>query len=218
MTKSRIFVVDDHPIVVQGLTQLINQEEDLEICGHAGDGVSAMKAVDGAKPDLVITDISLPGIDGLELVKNLKAKYPRIPILVLSMFDENIYARRALRAGALGYIMKDKVAQDLVTAIKTALRGKISLSSNISSHIIQEYVFQGNNDALPSIEHLTDRELEVFHQIGKGKSTREIAEGLHLSTKTIETYRSKIKEKLRLENSSQLVQRAVHWVQSTGEI
>ena len=213
--KSRVFVVDDHPIVRQGLALLINREDDLAVCGEAEDAQAAIQAVATAKPDILIVDISLNGPDGLDLLKDVRMRYPELPVLILSMHDESIYAERALRAGAQGYIMKQEATEKVLVAVRRILSHEIYISERIANRMLQRYI--GNRSAArpASIADLTDRELEVFRLIGEGHSTRQIAEELHISVKTVESYQAHIKEKLSLRSARELVQHAIQW--SIGE-
>ena len=209
--KSKIFVVDDHPIVRQGLGLLINREPDMIVCGAAEEAQSALRAIPGLQPDVLMVDISLSGPDGLELVKTIRTRDANLPILVLSMHDESIYAERALRAGANGYIMKQEATEKVLVAIRRILRGDVYLSDRVSSKMLQNYV-RGSSTARESpVADLSDRELEVFRLVGEGHGTRQIAEELHLSVKTVETYQAHIKEKLSLRNARELVQHAIEW-------
>jgi DNA-binding NarL/FixJ family response regulator len=209
--KKAVFVVDDHPIVRQGLTLLINQESDLTVCGEAEEMQSALASIFAVKPDIVIVDISLNGPDGLELLKNVRISSPRLPVLVLSMHDESIYAERALRAGANGYIMKQEATEKVLVALRRILSGEIYVSDKIANSMLQHYVRGANPSEHSSIAELTDRELEVFRLIGEGHGTRQIAEALHLSIKTVESYQAHIKEKLALRSARELVQHAIEW-------
>jgi len=211
--KHKVLIVDDHPIVRQGLRSLINQENDLHVCGEAGGAGEALKALNTLKPDLLLVDISLKGPDGLELTKSVRALEPDLPILIVSMHDETLYAERVLRAGANGYIMKEEVAQNVVQAIRKVLGGDIYMSDRMRQKILRGVAGQRSNTTTSAIERLSDRELEVFRLIGQGHGTRNIAEELHLSVKTIETYRAHIKEKLGLNNATELVRQAVQWVE-----
>ena len=209
--KSKIFVVDDHPIVRQGLGLLINREPDMIVCGAAEEAQSALRAIPTVQPDVMVVDISLNGPDGLELVKTIRTRDANLPILVLSMHDESIYAERALRAGANGYIMKQEATEKVLVAIRRILRGEVYLSDRVSSKMLQQYV-RGSSTARESpVADLSDRELEVFRLVGEGHGTRQIAEELHLSVKTVETYQAHIKEKLSLRNARELVQHAIEW-------
>src|SRR5271163_1763285 len=209
--KKKIFVVDDHPIVRQGLSLLINQEADLSVCGEAEEMHSALRAIQAANPDILIVDISLNGPDGLELLKNARITSPRLPVLILSMHDESIYAERALRAGANGYIMKQEATEKVLVAVRRILSGEIYVSDRIANSMLQHYVRGSHPSERSSVAELTDRELEVFRLIGEGLGTRQIAETLHLSVKTVESYQAHIKEKLCLRSARELVQHAVEW-------
>lgn len=209
--KKTVFVVDDHPIVRQGLTLLINQETDLAVCGEAEEMHSALRAIMTIRPDILIVDISLNGPDGLELLKHIRINSPRLPVLILSMHDESIYAERALRAGANGYIMKQEATEKVLVALRRILSGEIYVSDRIANSMLQHYVRGANLSEHSSVSELTDRELEVFRLIGEGHGTRQIADELHLSVKTVESYQAHIKEKLSLRNSRELVQHAVQW-------
>jgi DNA-binding NarL/FixJ family response regulator len=209
--KKTVFVVDDHPIVRQGLALLINQEADLAVCGEAEEMHSALSAIPAAKPDILIVDISLNGPDGLELLKHIRLTSPRLPVLILSMHDESIYAERALRAGANGYIMKQEATEKVLEALRRILSGEIYVSDRVANNMLQHYVRGINSVQGSEISELTDRELEVFRLIGEGHGTRQIAEALHLSVKTVESYQAHIKDKLSLRSARELVQHAVEW-------
>ena len=211
LKKKTVFVVDDHPIVRQGLTLLIDREADLSVCGEAEEMHAALRAIPTLHPDILIVDISLNGPDGLELLKNVRITWPRLPVLVLSMHDESIYAERALRAGANGYIMKQEATEKVLVALRRILSGEIYVSSRVANSMLQHYVRGANPSEHSSIAELTDRELEVFRLIGEGHGTRQIAEALHLSVKTVESYQAHIKEKLCLRSARELVQHAVQW-------
>ena len=210
--RTRILIVDDHPIVRKGIADLVGQKPDFLVCGDADRVEDALPAIDELKPDLVIVDLSLKGAGGLELLKDLKIRHPEIPALVLSMHDETLFAERALRAGARGYVMKQEAVNELEHAIRRVLSGKIYLSQAMSDRLLH-MVSQGEKirDRSP-MERLSDRELEVFEMIGRGLPMREIAKELHLSVKTIETHRAHIKEKLSITSAVQLVQHATQWV------
>jgi len=209
--KKRIFIVDDHPMMRQGLAQLIGAESDLAICGEAENAESALDSIGTLKPDLVLADISLPGKNGLELIKDFHAIQSDLPILVISMHDESLYAERVLRAGGRGYIMKQEGGKKLMQAIRQVLEGKIYVSEKMSADILE--IFSGRRAGTESspVKKLTDREFEVFQLIGQGKGTRDIAEKLHLSVKTVEVHRANIKAKLKLKSSSELIRFAVRW-------
>jgi DNA-binding NarL/FixJ family response regulator len=209
--KSTIFLVDDHPIVRQGLALLINREADLRVCGDAEEAGSALQRIDELKPDLAVVDISLNGPDGLDLLKNIRARHPNLPVLILSMLDESLYAERALRDGASGYIMKQEATERVLVAIRRILGGEIYVSDRMASRMLHRFVGGSSPEPQSPIAGLTDRELEVFRLIGEGHGTRQIAEELHLSVKTVESYQAHIKDKLSLKNARELVQRAIQW-------
>lgn len=212
--KRQIVIVDDHPVVRQGLSQLINQEADLFVCGTAEDIPGALKLIAASRPEVVIVDLSLKDASGLELIKDIKTRHPKTLILVLSMLDESFYAERVLRAGAQGYIMKEAAAEKVIVALRRILGGQVYLSDAMSSRILMGFVGgKPADDGLP-VKQLSDRELEVFEMIGQGIGTRQIAEKLHLSVKTIESHRANIKTKLKLNNAAELLQQAIMWVQS----
>jgi len=207
--KKTVFVVDDHPLLRQGLAMLINREPDLAVCGEAEEAQAALKAIALHPPDILIADISLNGPDGLDLLKNLRAYYPDLPVLILSMHDESIYAERALRAHANGYIMKQEATEKVLVAVRRILAGDIYLSDRMARKLLHQYISGSPANARSELSILSDRELEVFRLIGEGHSTRQIAEDLHLSVKTVETYQAHIKEKLLLRSGRELVQRAI---------
>jgi len=211
-SKSKVFLVDDHPIVRQGLTLLINREPDLAVCGEAEEAGPALQQIEALKPDIVLLDISLSGPDGLELLKSLRLRAPSLPVLMLSMHDESHYAERALRAGANGYIMKQEATEKVLVAIRRILDGDVYLSDSLANKMLHQFVGGPGAAKRSPIAGLTDRELEVFRLIGEGHVTRQIAEELHISVKTVESYQARIKEKLSLKNARELVQRAIQWV------
>jgi len=209
--KCRVLLVDDHPIVRQGLALLIDREADLSVCGEAEGAHSAYHAIETLRPDIVVLDISLSGPDGLDVLKEIRMKTGSLPVLILSMHDESIYAERAMRAGANGYIMKQEATEKVLVAIRRILQGEVYLSDRLTSTMLQQFV-RGTSPAKSSpLLALTDRELEVFRLIGEGHGTRQIADELHLSVKTIESYQAHIKEKLALRNARELVQHAIEW-------
>jgi DNA-binding NarL/FixJ family response regulator len=210
--KRRVLIVDDHPLMRQGLAQLINQQPDLAICGEAEDAPQALRQVSDLKPDVVIVDLSLKGSDGIELIKSLHLQYAQLPILVLSMHDEAIYAERALKAGAWGYIMKQEATNQVLSALRRVLAGEIHVSQSMSSRIVQGLVGGSGISKRSPLERLSDRELDVFCKIGRGAATKQVAAELHLSVKTIETYCAHIKEKLHLKSQRELLQHAIRWV------
>src|SRR5690242_11902345 len=192
--KSRILIVEDHPLFREGLVQMINRNATLSVCGQVADTGSALKSVAELKPDLVLVDISLEGGNGIDLIKNLKAKYGELPVLVISMHDESLYAERALRAGALGYVMKSESTRTVKAAIFKALEGEIFLSEKMSGSVLAK-LMRGKSDSPASpVDQLSDRELEVFQMLGEGKPTRQIAEELDLTIPTIHSFRNRIKE------------------------
>ena len=209
---TRILVVDDHPVVRKGIVQLIEGESDLQVCAEADSAAATLEALDSPLPDLVIVDLTLAGASGLGLIKDIKARHPDLPILVLSMHDESLYAERALRAGAAGYVMKQEATEHIVEAIRQVLGGQVYLSDRMAARLLHRVVGRTGTESRPSpIEALTDRELEVFQLVGQGLSTRQIAEQLFLSVKTVETHLEHIKTKLGLESGRELVRQAVRW-------
>jgi DNA-binding NarL/FixJ family response regulator len=210
----RVLIVDDHPLLRKGVSQLIDQEKDLAVVAEAEDGNKAITAIETTKPDVALIDITLSGASGIELLKNLKVLFPKLKMLVLSMHDESIYAPRALRAGASGYVMKQEGAEKVLTALRKVLRGEVYVSERLGSRMLHTLVKGRAPLSSSPAEQLSDRELEVFDLIGQGHGTRHIAEKLHLSIKTIESHRAHIKEKLNLQNANELVHHAIQWVQS----
>ena len=206
-----IIVVDDHPIVRQGLAKLLSDEKDLVLCGEAENARDGLQAIGKLKPDLAIVDISLAGKTGLELIKDVRAQYPQLPVLVLSMHDELIYAERALRAGARGYVMKQEGGKILVQAIRQVLSGEVYATPRISASILSRLSDGRARSARSPVENLTEREFEVFQLIGQGLATRQIAEQLHVSVKTVEVHRVHIKEKLHLVAGPALMHYAMSW-------
>jgi DNA-binding NarL/FixJ family response regulator len=204
-----VLLVDDHPIVRQGLALLIDREADLSVCGEAEGAHTAFHAIETLRPDIVLLDISLNGPDGLEVLKEIRMKSGSLPVLILSMHDESIYAERAMRAGANGYIMKQEATEKVLIAIRRILQGDVYLSDRLTTTMLQQYVRGGVTTKSSPLLNLTDRELEVFRLIGEGHGTRQIADELHLSVKTIESYQAHIKEKLALRNARELVQHAI---------
>ncbi len=207
----RIVIVDDHPLVRKGLLTLISQEADLQVVGEASDATNAARLAGEMLPDLMVVDLSLKGGNGLELVKQVSSSHPQIKLLVCSMHDESLFAERCLRAGASGYLNKDAASEQVIDAIRTILTGKTFISPQLAERLLNRIVTGGTNQ-VSAIETLTDRELEVFGLIGQGLTTRQIAERLHLSYKTIESYRENLKAKLSLKNAAELNRHAVHWV------
>jgi DNA-binding NarL/FixJ family response regulator len=206
---SKVFIVDDHPIVRQGLSLLINREPGLTVCGDAEEAGSALQKIESLKPDVVLLDISLNGPDGLDLLKEIRMRDANLPVLILSMLDELLYAERALRAGASGYIMKQEATEQVLVAIRRILGGEIYVSDRMANKMLHRFVGGSQPSARSPFANLSDRELEVFRLIGEGHGTRQIAEELHISVKTVESYQAHIKEKLALKNGRELVQRAI---------
>jgi DNA-binding NarL/FixJ family response regulator len=207
--KHKVFLVDDHGVLRQGMKKLIDLEKDFEVCGEAADAMEALQRLPASKPDVALIDIGMKGIGGLDLIKNLKQRLPRLPILVMSMYEESLYAERALRAGAKGYIMKHEPADQVLAALRRVVSGKIYLSGAMSERMLDK--LSTAEAAVSPTDVLSDRELEVFQHLGKGFKPAEIANVLHISVKTIETYREQIKSKLKLDNASELAQYAIAW-------
>jgi len=212
LKKKKIFIVDDHPVFRYGLSQLIKLEMGMMVCGEADSAEKALPMIRDLNPDLVIVDIGLEGQSGLELTKDIVSFDRNLPVLIVSMFDELLYAERALRQGARGYVMKQKTYETLITAIKRILEGGIYLSDQISEKIINKIVAGGSSVEKTILTELTDREIEVLRLIGNGKSTREISKTLNLSVNTINTYRERIKVKLNLKNYLELQKYAIHFM------
>lgn len=208
---TRIMLVDDHPIVREGLAESINREPDLLVCAQAEDHQEALKAFESAKPDLVVIDLMLKSSSGLELIKDIHCRSPRVLILVVSMHDENLYAERVLRAGAQGYITKQEATRDILLAIRRVLAGGIYLNERTASSVLARLASKTQAVSNSIADLLADRELQVFELTGQGLSTREIAGQLHIDMKTVDTYRARIKEKLNLKTSSELLQLAIRW-------
>ncbi|HZR15890.1 MAG TPA: response regulator transcription factor [Verrucomicrobiae bacterium] len=208
--KQRIVIVDDHPMMREGLAQLIEHEPDLVVEAQADSAGQALRTIEKAVPDLLLVDISLPDKSGLELIKDVHTLQPALPILVVSMHDESLYAERVLRAGGRGYIMKQEGGKKLMLAIRQVLGGRIYVSEKISAKILENY--SGHRpDSQSPVEKLSDREFEVFQLLGQGHGTREIAEHLHLSVKTVEVHRANIRKKMELANGGELVRYAIRW-------
>lgn len=211
--KTNVLLVDDHPMIRRGIADLINGEADYQVCGEAATMQEAMALTSKTKPDLLIVDVSLDGNNGIELMKNLSSRWPAIPLLAYSMHDESIYAERALRAGAKGYVMKQSPPETLLEAIRQVMKGKIYLSDAMSDRMLGKLVRAGSSQAPTAspIEKLSDRELEVLQLLGKGMGTSQIADKLCLSVKTIETYREHLKQKLNLNSGQELLRFAIEW-------
>jgi DNA-binding NarL/FixJ family response regulator len=212
--RKRFLLVDDHPFMRAGLGALIDRQPDLAVCGEAGNPAEAFAQLRDTKPDLVLTDLTMPGRSGLEFIKDLLAAAPALTVLVISMHDEAVYAERALRAGARGYIMKEAGGENLLAAIRQVLRGEVYVSPKMSARILENLSGARPRGSSSPIEKLTDREFEVFQLIGQGKSTRDIAAQLSLSPKTVDVHRANIKEKLGLQDATALIRHAVRWVET----
>lgn len=210
----RLLLIDDHPIMRHGLAQLIRAESDLEVSGEAGTAAEGLKMVAKKKPDLVIVDLTLPDKHGLEFIKDMQTLHPNTLLLVLSMHDESLYAERVLRAGARGYVMKETAADTLIHAVRRVLSGGIYLSEKMSNVMLEMVSGNRKQATQSSLEKLTDRELEVLQLIGQGQGTRQIADQLHISVRTIDAHRAHIKEKLQLPDGNALVRYAVRWMES----
>jgi DNA-binding NarL/FixJ family response regulator len=210
-TKRKVFLVDDHPLVREWLTNLINQQSDLIVCGETESGPESLQLIPRARPDVAIVDISLKDSSGLELIKSLKESNPEISVLVLSMHDEFLYAERALRAGAKGYIMKRETTRKVVDAIRRVLDGKLYISANVAEAIAAKSVTGKRAGGGHAVELLSDRELEVFQLLGEGLGTRQIAEKLHVSIKTVQVYCARMKEKMKVGSATELLREAIRW-------
>lgn len=207
----RVLIVDDHSLVRRGMVELLSHERDLTVCGEAADLPSAFRMLREARPDVAVVDITLNSGNGLELIKEIKACHPHVRIVVSSMHDESLFGERCLRAGAAGYVNKEEAAEKVVAAIRTVLAGRLYLSDQLAQRMLMRAVGQTDAGTASPLDSLTDRELEVFALIGQGLTTRQIAEKLDLSVKTIESYRENIKSKLDLKNAAELSLHAVHW-------
>jgi DNA-binding NarL/FixJ family response regulator len=212
--KVKILIVDDHPMMREGMAQLIGQQPDMEVCGQAGDAHDGLEQVKLLKPTLVVADLTLPGRDGLELIKDIQALEAGVSVLVLSMHDESLYAERVLRAGGRGYVMKQEGGKRILEAIRQVSAGKIFVSDKMSAKILEIFSGRRPENAASPVENLTDREFEVFQLIGQGIETKDLARQLHVSPKTIEVHRAKIKVKLKIKSMTELIRYAVRWVDS----
>jgi len=212
----RIVIVDDHPLFRKGLEELIHSDAHFAVCGEAGNAPEAMDVIRKLKPDMAIVDLSLPGANGIELIKNIRAEFARLPILVLSMHDESLYALRSLRAGAEGYVMKHEAMANVVQAIREVFNGRPYLSPAMAAQVITKFAHRQAEGETDAVERLSDRELEILELIGKGNEVRQIAKLLHLSPKTVETHRAHIKDKLDLKNSREVARFALQWLSTRG--
>ena len=214
---TRIYLVDDHPLMRKGIAMTLEMETDFEVCGQAESAEQAISDIPVAKPDFVVVDISLPGMNGIELIKHLKAIDPSLLMLVVSRHDEDMYAERAIKAGARGYLMKMEAGDVIVNAIRRILKGQIYLSEELNNKLLMGIVMGGQIGRSSPLEVLSDRELEVFELIGNGSTTRDIAERMHISIKTVESYRTRIKTKFDITNGNELIKQAVQWVSSEND-
>jgi len=212
--KIKVLLVDDHPLVREGLVNLINQQADLQICGEAGNEPQALELIRTVQPRVAIVDISLESGSGIELIKSIKALFPAVTVLVLSMHDESLYAERALRAGARGYVMKREAAKKVIEAIRCVLAGQLYVSDKIVALMAEKFIGGRPAATASPIEQLSDRELEVFQLLGLGHNTRQIADHLHIGFKTVQAYCARIKEKLKLANATELLREAIRWHES----
>jgi len=214
--RKAILIVDDHPMLRRGLAALVESEPDLSVCGEAATYQAALEAIRESQPELVIVDLELDGRDGLDLIKDMQARHPEIPVLVLSMHDEAVYAERCLRAGARGYVTKQELDDTVLTAIRRLLAGEVYMSDTLQERLAVKFVAGRTLDTDSPLDALSDRELQVFRLIGRGRSTRQIAASLTLSIKTIESHVEHIKHKLDLESAAQLAHCAIQWVETGG--
>ncbi|MGB7769339.1 MAG: response regulator transcription factor [Verrucomicrobiia bacterium] len=216
--KMRILLVDDHPMVRERLTEVIQREPDLAVCGEAEDRFRALELIAATRPHLAIVDLTLRRSQGMELIKDIRSRYPALAVLVVSMHDEMLHAERVIRAGARGYITKQEATRKIMLAIRTVLNGGVYLSEKMATQIAASAVGRPQTGPSLPVNSLSDRELYVFEMIGQGRSTRQIADELHLDMRTIETYRARIKEKLNLKDANDLLQHAIHWMQVEGSL
>ena len=215
--KSRIFLVDDHTMFREGLRQLIEREQNMSVCGDAPDAPQALAGIRASTPDVVVVDISLAGGSGIDLIRDIKSEFEELPVLVVSMHDESLYAERALRAGAMGYVMKHEPAKTVKAAIQKVLGGDMYLSEKMASSVINRFMRGEPDQPKSPIQTLSDRELEVFRMLGQGKGVRKIAEELEVTIPTVNSFRNRIKEKLGLKTSTEVMLHAIKWVQAAAE-
>ncbi len=217
-SKARVFLVDDHPVLRQGVAALIAGSADLEVCGEAATAAEALENIPSARPDVAVVDITLPGANGVELIRDLRVRHPRLAVMVYSMHDERFYAERVIRAGARGYVMKQSDPTQLLEGLRAVLRGELFVSEQLQKTLLKTLLEAGpRGGGKRGVDRLSDRELQVFEAIGRGRTMLQIADDLHLSPKTVETYRANILRKLGIENSHQLLHTAIRWVES-GEL
>jgi DNA-binding NarL/FixJ family response regulator len=210
--RANVLLVDDHPVLRDGFAQLIDHEPDLHVCGQASSAAEALTALERSTPDLVVVDISLPGMDGIELIKNIRARFGSLRILVLSMYDEKVYAERAFQAGASGYVMKQAPTEQVMEAIRRVLAGRLYFSAQMESLLFEKLRTGRARVEESEVSLLSDRELEVFLLIGRGFANKEIAHALGVSAKTVDAHRTHMKQKLRLRSGAELTRRAIEWV------
>ena len=210
LPKIKILLVDDHPLVREGVANLIHQQPDLEVCGEAASEPQALQLIGVGQPDVAVVDLSLESGSGIELIKSIKVMYPSVVMLALSMHDESLYAERALRAGARGYLMKREAAKKVIQGIRAVLAGEIFVSEKIAALMAERFV-EGHTASASPVQQLSDRELEVFQLLGRGQNTRQIADHLHVGFKTVQAYCARIKEKLQLANATELLRAAMQW-------
>ncbi len=213
--KNRIFLIDDHPLVREGLTNLINGQHDLIVCGEAEDSAGAMTGITKTRPDVALVDISLKNESGLELVKNLESQFPLVALIVLSMHDEALYAERALRAGARGYVMKRESTKSVLASIRRVLEGGVYVSERVVNRMARRFTSLSKGAESSPVERLSDRELEIFRLLGQGRTTAQIAEDLHLSLKTVQAYCARAKEKFGVGTLGELLRAAIRWEDAT---
>jgi DNA-binding NarL/FixJ family response regulator len=213
--KNRVFLVDDHPLVREGLTNLINEQNDLIVCGEAEDSAGAMSGIAKSRPDVVLVDISLKNESGLELVKNLESQFPLVALIVLSMHDEALYAERALRAGARGYVMKRESTKSVLASIRRVMEGGVYVSERVVNSMARRFSSSPKSVGSSPVERLSDRELEIFRLLGQGRTTAQIAEDLHLSLKTVQAYCARAKEKFGVSSLGELLRAAIRWEDAT---
>jgi DNA-binding NarL/FixJ family response regulator len=213
---TRVYLVDDHPLVRESLASLIQRQSDLSVCGEADNPAAALSGIAAAQPDVAIVDLSLGERTGLDLIRDLKTAHPRVAVLVLSMHDEQLYAERALRAGARGYIMKREATRNVILAIRRVREGKIVVSESVAESLAARLVGGVSGGPDSPVASLSDRELEVFRLVGEGRTTRQIADTLHLSVKTVQAYYARIKEKLGAGNANEMLREAIRWIEERG--
>jgi DNA-binding NarL/FixJ family response regulator len=213
--KRRVFVIDDHPLVREGLTNLINRQDDLIVCGGAEDSAESIAGIARTQPDIALIDISLKNESGLELIKNLESQFPLVALIVLSMHDEALYAERALRAGARGYVMKRETTKSVLTAIRRVLEGNVYVSERVTNSMSRRLGLSGKAPASSPVDRLSDRELEIFRLLGQGRTTTQIADDLHLSLKTVQAYCARAKEKFDVKSFTELIRAAIRWEEAS---